>query len=248
MKKRIAKLLVLVTIVGGCFVGCGSTEKKVVTNPIIDGANKITNEISTEDSSVADITVEQAEKLASELVDGLETDAVEDNSNSNWTSMKFKLEGKDLQLGDSYSEFAETGWVIDYDNEYTKVSKDYKINSQESSDDYLPVENHKYEGINLYVSFYNDSDSALGLEDCKIGGIIASYDEDWSNVELDGGIKFGSLSKDILNVFGEDYHSKYEGSDGFICYTYISEDWSKEVQINLYEDTGVYDFRLTYYQ
>lgn len=211
MKKKISILLVLCTLMV-CFTGCDLLEKFKKT----DSKEKANNVETKEEKK--DTTAKK--------------DVVNDNA-----SYYVKVNGKKFTAGDKIADISKVGLKQDSRVLDKKISKNtYLIGGG-------TIYNSNDKSVFTMTPF-NATDSEITVKDAVFGAFEAgSYeygkiDEATTalNIEVVGGIKFGSSYEDMVKVFGETDQVYEATSLGYKTYTYKSSEVYRSYEFTIDKD------------
>lgn len=165
-----------------------------------------------------------------------------------WEDITFALDGTVFALPAPYGAFATQGWTINWDF-FGKDTEYYVLNPGATKYGYL-VKDEYDGGVMFAVNFVNNSDEVLEIRECDISMVNIQMDQGHKKdkkipeVEVAGGLKFGSSQDEIREAFGEpDYY--YEGDEGsFDSLSYDNGSYDYETKFYVYDDKGITDFKL----
>ena len=155
-----------------------------------------------------------------------------------------KIKGEKFNAGDKISSVSKVG-----------LSQDSKMLDEDvNKRTYLIGASSIYNSDNkkvLNLTVFNASDEKIKVKDAVIGGFEAgSYEygdiKDYVldlNLEVVGGIKFGSLLEDVEKVFGKTDNIYEATSLGYKTYTYKSKEVYRSYEITIDKDGKVSKMR-----
>lgn len=165
---------------------------------------------------------------------------------ADWKDMTFTVDGQKLALPFSYADIKDewTFDLADYGHE-----DGYILNKGDKTFSTIDLENDKYDA-EVSVGFINNDEKAKDILECEIwayGIDIAWSEEGYPDIELPGGITWGSTIEDVVAAYGEPEDEPYY-SDSLKYYVYEYQyEYSKYFKLTIYEDRGLTAFDLSSY-
>ena len=183
-----------------------------------------------------DLTEERA------VVDGTGTEG-------EWEDMMFEFDGHTYTLPMTYGELEANGWTLDEDDYDPETG--YVLNPKDTSASSYMLNNPAYPDVVVMVGFYNPDDSVKDITECEIYRFYYdtdyAYDQthDFPGMSLHGGPAIGMDKDTVLSYMGkcEDVYK----SDGYSSYYYNNDDYSKNVEFDLYKKYGITSINLIVY-
>lgn len=153
---------------------------------------------------------------------------------ADWETYTVQINDTVVTLPCTIADLEAAGVTLD--REYTP--EDYVVNAGEYELAWFMNEN----GNEIMVDMINNTDGALELKDCLVGGIsVSSYDvEDGGlTVIFPGGIQIGSAEADVVAAYGEP-DDKYEDAEyGNSYYWYAEGSYYNSCTIETEAGTGL---------
>lgn len=169
---------------------------------------------------------------------------------SAWDAIGIKIDGKEFKYPYSYKELKELGWSFDSSDYTDNGSGEYIVNAGERTSQ-IELNNEDYgtddNDAHVSVTFINSGEDAADISDCDINSISISavygFDEisKYPDIELAGGIHFGSSEEEIRKAYGEP-SDVYKGTY-YTELTYNSDN-SRYMTLYIYKDKGLLDVEL----
>ena len=169
---------------------------------------------------------------------------------SAWDAIGIKIDGKEFKYPYSYKELKELGWSFDSSDYTDNGSGEYIVNAGERTSQ-IELNNEDYgtddNDAHVSVTFINSGEDAADISDCDINSISISavygFDEisKYPDIELAGGIHFGSSEEEIRKAYGEP-SDVYKGTY-YTELTYNSDN-SRYMTLYIYKDKGLMDVEL----
>lgn len=170
-----------------------------------------------------------------------------------WTDMQFMLDGNLYELPVSYRELEADGWKFDL--AAYGYSDGYIMNPGDKTYSTIELTNPDYdEDLTVWVGFINTGDKAQDILDCEIWAFqmdtcVGSRQlENYPDMEIAGGIGFGSTREEVEAAFGE-CEDVYEADSG---YNYVvcnyEMDYDYYLKLTIYEDKGVTAIDISTYE
>lgn len=198
----------------------------------------------------------ETEEIETEVENGVgETQAASAGGelSDDWTDMQFMLDGNLYELPVSYRELEANGWSFDLaDYGYTDG---YIMNPGDKTYSTIELSNPDYdEDLMVWVGFINTGDKAQDILDCDIWAFqmdtcVGSRQlENYPDMEIAGGIGFGSTREEVEAAFGE-CEDIYEADSGYNYVVYNYEmDYDYYLKLTIYEDKGVTAIDISSYE
>lgn len=153
---------------------------------------------------------------------------------TSWKDLVISIDGVVYQFPYDYETLKSNGWVLDL----AKYGKDeYILNEGDKTYSTLDLTNPKYgdayNSFKIGCGFKNYTKGAKDITECDLWSIKVTCTSGtrvmskYANVEIFGGLKFGSSESDVLKVFGTP-DDTYEANDlGYKVFTYDVNDGIK---------------------
>ncbi len=210
----------------------GTEEKEEHPNaikPEIDHGGAESDTEETEEENGAGETEEEngageteEENDAAETGNGTgetQTASADGELSDDWTDMQFMLDGNLYELPVSYRELEADGWKLDL--AAYGYSDGYIMNPGDKTYGTIELTNPDYdEDLKVWVGFINTGDKAQDILDCEIWTFqmdtcVGSRQlEKYPDMEIAGGIGFGSTREEVEAAFGE-CEDVYEADSGY---------------------------------
>lgn len=170
-----------------------------------------------------------------------------------WTDMQFILDGKLYELPVSYRELEANGWSFDL--AAYGYTDGYIMNPGDKTYSTIELSNPDYdEDLMVWVGFINTGDKAQDILDCDIWAFqmdtcVGSRQlENYPDMEIAGGIGFGSTREEVEAAFGE-CEDIYEADSGYNYAVYNYDmDYKYYLKLTIYEDKGVTAIDISSYE
>ncbi len=273
MQKRIvcALLAVLMSagMLGGCTLSISTTSSKTSSEEVSslvsseESSSSEASEVSSEAESEAEsseVSEESKEESAKESeAESKEESKAESKTESkakttgavsaDWRDFQFSFDGQLYTMPVDYKTVADAGWTFDI-TDYG-YEDGYILNSGDRTTSTIDLENDKYEDVDVSIGMTNTGDKACDITegqlwafDCDIS--FTDDDEPKPEIELPGGLTWGSTIEDVIAAYGEpEDEPYYSESLGYYSYEYETENLST-FSLIVYEDKGLteFDFRV----
>lgn len=162
-----------------------------------------------------------------------------------WTTMKFHFDGHTYTLMSSVEELTKNGWTFDpnYLKETDTLESMYKTYTT------IPLLNSKYSDSDVGVAIINKTSEAKKFEECTFWYVNIS--NDWIDTPLEfslpGGIKNGSTLSEVEKVYGKPEEDDIYRSETLKYYTYTYEKDDILLELTIYDEKGLTEFKYKYY-
>ena len=154
--------------------------------------------------------------------------------------MKFHFDGHTYTLTSSVQELIKNGW--DFDPKYLKEQD--SLESMYKTYTTIPLLNPKYSDSDVSVAIITKK-----FSECTFWSINIS--NDWIDTPLEfslpGGIKNGSTLAEIEKVYGKPEPDSIYRSDNLKYYSYTYEKGDLLLELTIYDDKGLTEFKFKYY-
>lgn len=182
-----------------------------------------------------------------------QTASADGELSDDWTDMQFMLDGNLYELPVSYRELEADGWKFDL--AAYGYTDGYIMNPGDKTYSTIELTNPDYdEDLTVWVGFINTGDKAQDILDCEIWAFqmdtcVGSRQlENYPDMEIAGGIGFGSTREEVEAAFGE-CEDVYEADSG---YNYVvcnyEMDYDYYLKLTIYEDKGVTAIDISTYE
>ncbi len=217
-----AKLFTIIGAVGGLIISIIYLALFVfagdATSNIVDDVPSVVEDIEEPDDA------DEAKEEAPKAVPSGELGAA-------WNTYTVQINDKVITLPCEMKDLEAIGFQLDTGD----TSAEYMVNPAEYE---LAFFNDQY-GHSIMFDMINETDAALKIVDCKVGGIyIDEYDVEDGNLSVifPGNVQIGSAKDEVLAAYGE-ASDVYEG-DTLHSYTwYADDDYFKNCRIELDAET-----------
>lgn len=217
-----AKLFTIIGAVGGLIISIIYLALFVfagdATSNIVDDVPSVVEDIEEPDDA------DEAKEEAPKAVPSGELGAT-------WNTYTVQINDKVITLPCEMKDLEAIGFQLDTGD----TSAEYMVNPAEYE---LAFFNDQY-GHSIMFDMINETDAALKIVDCKVGGIyIDEYDVEDGNLSVifPGNVQIGSAKDEVLAAYGE-ASDVYEG-DTLHSYTwYADDDYFKNCRIELDAET-----------
>ncbi|MDE7390330.1 MAG: serine/threonine protein kinase [Lachnospiraceae bacterium] len=228
----ITAALAVAVVVIGIMVAYASTShpsSKNSTNP-----SAASNSSKSETSSKSDASSNESSKVS---------------PTSDWTTFKFTLDSVEYTLPFDYSLLEENGWSCDLSE--SDYSENYVLNPKDHTPCTIPIEKNGLDNFcGMFVGTANLGNELCGIKEGQVYAIsmdifLLDKGDKYPEIELPGGIKWGSTSDEIIAAFGTPTSSYYSNVLEYNSYTYYQNDTLNSLVLDVYEDGGLKD--VSYY-
>ncbi len=163
---------------------------------------------------------------------------------TDWKSMKFKLNKDVFSVNSLYSTFEENNWYINFDKMGYKDG--YKLDSKSKTMMTLKLYNKYYYDIDVLVGLYNDTTKKIDAKESKVWAIyVNNYDKKTPiSFTLPNNITNGSNFDTIKSVYGEPNSIIKEKKYNIYVYMY---DYKVQLRLFVYNDLGLQGFEYKNY-
>ncbi len=269
MQKRIvcALLAVLMSagMLGGCTLSISTTSSKTSSEEVSslvsseESSSSEASEVSSEAESEAEsseVSEESKEESAKESeAESKEESKAESKTESkakttgtvsdDWKDFQFSFDGQLYTMPVDYKTLADAGWTFDI-SDYG-YEDGYILNSGDKTSSTIDLENDKYDDVDVSIGMINTGDKACDITEgqawafgCDIS--FTDDDEPKPEIELPGGLTWGSTVEDVIAAYGEpEDEPYYSESLGYYSYEYETEDF-RSFSLIVYEDKGLTEF------
>lgn len=168
---------------------------------------------------------------------------------ADWRDFQFAFDGQVYTMPIDYKTIADAGWTFDIaDYGY---EDGYVLNSGDKTTSTIDLENDKYEDVDVSIGMTNTGDKACDITEGQMWAFgcditFTDDDEPRPEIELPGGLTWGSTVEDVIAAYGEpEDEPYYSESLGYYSYEYETEDYNK-LSLIVYKDKGLteFDFRI----
>lgn len=239
MKKKLVSIMLCIVCVLG-LAACGKTTTQTTDNSadVEESANATSGKnVAKGRDKTADTQDTQASQSTQEQDTSNQTAQTGTLTSTDWKDMMFALDGQVLTLPFDYSQIQST-WTLDMaDYGY---EDGYVMNKGDKTYSTIDLENSLYEAP-LTVGFVNNGDAAQDILQCQIWSvdIDTTYSDTYPQIELPGGITWGSTVEQVVAAYGEPEDEPYRSDDlGYYSYEY-SYDYSKYLTLYIWDDGGL---------
>lgn len=217
-----AKIFTIIGAVGGLIISIIYLALFVfagdATSDIVDDVPAVVEDIEEPDDA------DEAKEEVPKVVPSGELGAA-------WNTYTVQINDKVITLPCEMKDLEAIGFQLDTGD----TSAEYMVNPDEYE---LAFFNDQY-GHSIMFDMINETDAALKIVDCKVGGIyIDEYDVEDGNLSVifPGNVQIGSTKDEVLAAYGE-ASDVYEG-DTLHSYTwYADDDYFKNCRIELDAET-----------
>ena len=168
----------------------------------------------------------------------------EEYKETDWKSMKFKLNKDVLYINMPYKALENSNWNINFDK--IGYKKGYKLEANSKTMLTLKLSNKYYYDIEVLVGLSNNSSKKVDASDTKIWAIyVNNYNKkNPINFTLPNNIKNGSNIEDIKTAYGNPNNIIEEKERNI--YIYMHE-YKIQLKLFIYEDLGLQAFEYKNY-
>lgn len=159
-----------------------------------------------------------------------------------WRNFQFKFDGKAYTMLFDYKDLKDSGWTFDLaDYGY---SDGYTLNGGDKVSATIDLENDDYDA-QVWIGMANLNSTACDITEGQVWAFecdTSFADGELPELELPGGITWGSTKEEIISAYGEPESEPYYSKElGYYSYEYETEDANKFGLI-IYDDGGLKQF------
>lgn len=159
-----------------------------------------------------------------------------------WRNFQLKFDGKPYTMLFDYKDLKDSGWTFNLDD--YGYSDGYTLNGGDKVSATIDLENDGYD-VQVWIGIANLNSTACDITEGQVWAFEcdASFaDGELPELELPGGITWGSTKEEIIAAYGEPENEPYYSKElGYYSYEYETEDTNKFGLI-VYEDGGLKQF------
>ncbi|MDD6716730.1 MAG: hypothetical protein PUF49_10215 [Firmicutes bacterium] len=174
-------------------------------------------------------------------------DAGEDLSGKKWQDMVFSMDGKVYQIPFAYAGIKDR-WTFNL-SDYG-YDKGYVLNPGDKVTGTIQLKNSKYSAVRCTAGFMNTGTEVKDILDTDIWSFtmdISSADQ-YPEVELPGGITWGSTEDDIIKAYGKPDEDPYVSKElGYSVYNWFDH-FTYKMKLTVYKDGGLKGIMLENYE
>lgn len=174
-----------------------------------------------------------------------DTDA--DISGKKWQDMAFSMDGKVYQIPFAYAGIKDQ-WTFNL-SDYG-YDKGYVLNPGDKVTGTIQLKNSQYGAVRCTVGFTNTGKEVKDILDTDIWSFtmdISSADQ-YPEVELPGGITWGSTEDDIIKAYGKPDEDPYVSKElGYSVYNWFDH-FTYKMKLTVYKDGGLKGIMLENYE
>ena len=174
-------------------------------------------------------------------------DAGANLSGKKWQDMAFSMDGKVYQIPFAYAGIKDQ-WTFNL-SDYG-YDKGYVLNPGDKVTGTIQLKNSKYSAVRCMVGFTNTGKEVKDILDTEIWSFtmdISSADQ-YPEVELPGGITWGSTEDDIIKVCGKPNEDPYVSKGlGYTVYNWFDH-FTYKMKLTVYKDGGLKGITLENYE
>ena len=163
---------------------------------------------------------------------------------TDWKSMKFKLNNELVSINCFYSELEKNNWYINFDKMGYKNG--YKLDANSKTMMTLKLNNKYYYDLEVLVGLSNDSSKKIDAKESKIWAMyVNNYNKKTPiNFTLPGNIVNGSTFESIKNTYGNP-NNVIKQKD-YNIYVYMHE-YKIQLRLFVYNNLGLQAFEYKNY-
>lgn len=174
-------------------------------------------------------------------------DAGADLIGKKWQDMAFSMDGKVYQIPFAYAGIKDQ-WTFNL-SDYG-YDKGYVLNPGDKVTGTIQLKNSKYSAARCTVGFTNTGKEVKDILDTDIWSFtmdISSADQ-YPEVELPGGITWGSTEDDIIKAYGKPDEDPYVSKElGYSVYNWFDH-FTYKMKLTVYKDGGLKGITLENYE
>ena len=174
-------------------------------------------------------------------------DADADLDGKKWQDMAFSMDGKVYQIPFAYAGIKDQ-WTFNL-SDYG-YDKGYVLNPGDKVTGTIQLKNSKYSAVRCMVGFTNTGKEVKDILDTEIWSFtmdISSADQ-YPEVELPGGITWGSTEDDIIKAYGKPDEDPYVSKElGYSVYNWFDH-FTYKMKLTVYKDGGLKGIMLENYE
>lgn len=174
-------------------------------------------------------------------------DAGADLSGKKWQDMAFSMDGKVYQIPFAYAGIKDQ-WTFNL-SDYG-YDKGYVLNPGDKVTGTIQLQNSRYSKVRCTAGFMNTGTEVKDILDTDIWSFtmdISSADQ-YPEVELPGGITWGSTEDEIIKAYGKPDEDPYVSKElGYSVYNWFDH-FTYKMKLTVYKDGGLKGIMLENYE
>ena len=174
-------------------------------------------------------------------------DADADLDGKKWQDMAFSMDGKVYQIPFAYAGIKDQ-WTFNL-SDYG-YDKGYVLNPGDKVTGTIQLQNSRYSKVRCTAGFMNTGTEVKDILDTDIWSFtmdISSADQ-YPEVELPGGITWGSTEDDIIKAYGKPDEDPYVSKElGYSVYNWFDH-FTYKMKLTVYKDGGLKGIMLENYE
>lgn len=252
MKKRIVAGIMGAMCLSMALAACVGSKKSTDASSTAEQASASTESASTLAASTEAET--KAESKAGETTTADETKQTGSSESSQvnlqgkqWTDMVFAMDGQTLKIPFPYASI-NSQWTFNlsdygYDNGYV-------LNPGDKTTGTIDLKNPAFDKVRFSVGFKNTGSSVQDITASDIWSItmnVADADK-YPQIELPGGITWGSTADEILAAYGQPDDDPYVSKElGYTVYNWFNQ-YTYKMKLTVYDNGGLKAIMLENYE
>lgn len=193
-----------------------------------------------------DAQQENQEETKTDVESSEEDEGPGETAKADWTSLMMKIDGVEYSFPYSYSLLKSNGWDFNIQDYLEEGQTEFLLSEGEYTYSTTKLKNPIY-GTDLgtaeiYVGFKNYDVETKNITDCDLWAleVVAVYGsqpiENRPEIELPGGIRFGSTYDEIIAAYGEP-DTVYDDNEYYIQLDY-ERDYNQHMTLYIYKGEG----------
>lgn len=163
---------------------------------------------------------------------------------TDWKSMKFKLNKNIISINDSYKSIEENNWYINFDKMGYKNG--YKLDAKSKTMMTIKLYNRYYYDIEVLIGLSNDTSKKIDANESKVWAMyVNNYNKKTPiNFILPGNVTNGSTVETIKNIYGNP--NNIIKQKDHVIYVYMHE-YKIQLRLFIYNNLGLQAFEYKNY-
>lgn len=221
----------------------GYTVKTYQVRSTFDNFDKVEKIVVPEEIKAAAVSAESSAEAAA----GQTGDAGADLDGKKWQDMTFSMDGQVYRIPFAYAGIKDQ-WTFNL-SDYG-YDKGYVLNPGDKVTGTIQLQNSRYSKVRCTAGFMNTGTEVKDILDTDIWSFtmdISSADQ-YPEVELPGGITWGSTEDDIIKAYGKPDEDPYVSKElGYSVYNWFDH-FTYKMKLTVYKDGGLKGIMLENYE
>lgn len=220
----------------------GYTVKTYQVRSTFDNFDKVEKIVVPEEIKAAAVSAESSAEAAEQT-----GDAGADLDGKKWQDMAFSMDGQVYRIPFAYAGIKDQ-WAFNL-SDYG-YDKGYVLNPGDKVTGTIQLQNSRYSKVRCTAGFMNTGAEVKDILDTDIWSFtmdISSADQ-YPEVELPGGITWGSTEDDIIKAYGKPDEDPYVSKElGYSVYNWFDH-FTYKMKLTVYKDGGLKGIMLENYE